>query len=311
MPNQTADLATYRMFLLLTVSAGFLFWIVSLKEKKINPLTALAALPLCCGLGFALGKISYVVLLQASDVLEWGEWKHFGDFQPKLFCMIGGAAGAVLGVWLSAKLCRQNTRVALDAFAAPGALMIAGFRLAEIELESVGRGKTLTDPTGFFSQAPFVVDGKWGAKVEAIFFWEALVALIICLLALVDREKREGFVFDKTVYRLCLCQILLESMLSRSMRWGFVRTEMVLSAVVILLLTALACRRNHGGWLAVPATFVMIAITGVLEYLRQKASSVFLADYGYLLMALSLLMTGLIYHMTIHNRFFKAKKQAA
>ena len=301
MPNQPADLATYRMFLLLTAAAGFLFFIVSLREKKTGMLPALVGLPLCLGLGFAFGKIFYVMLLRAEDVLEWGEWKQFLDFQPKFFCLMGGAAGATLGAWLAAKICRKDAKTVLDAFAVPGALMIAGFRLAEIELDSIGRGRTLIDPKGFFSQAPFVLEGKWGQKVEAIFFWEALAALLVCFLALAEKENRAGMRFEKAVYRLCLCQILLESMLSKSMRWGFVRVEMVLSAALVLILVILACWRKHKGWIAIPATLLMIGVVGVLEYARQKASSAFLADYGYLLMGIGLAITGLIYYLTVRE----------
>ena len=281
-------MSVYLQMLLVTVALGFVCFALLLRRGDLGAGLALLSLPLCGMLGAALAKALYVVLLQADYVLEWGEWDVFLDFQPKKLCFMGGAFGVVLGVFLAARILGKSPRRVLDAFAPAGALMITGFRLAESQLGKLGTG-TLVEYDGFFARPPFVLVDSYGDRWMAIYFWEAVVALIVFLLALFSREKRPGLIFHRAVFRLCVCQILLESMRSQSMRWGFVGVEMVLCAVVLLALLAAACRRSGRDWWAIPALFVLLGAIVGEEFARQKASSPFLADYGYVFMAVILL----------------------
>ena len=295
------------LILLVTAALGFALFAFCLKKRGLPPVLSLASLPLCCLLGAALAKVLYVLFLQLEDVVVWGEWDVFLDFQPKRLCFFGGAAGAVLGVFLAAKCLRQPAQMALDAFAAPGAWMVAGFRAAEVTLGRLGTG-TFVEHDGLFSRPPFVLIDTYGDRWEAIFFWEAAVALVVCLLALFSREKRPGITFHRAVFRLCLCQILLESMRSVSMRWGFVHVEMATAAAVVLLLTVVDAWRFHRAWWPGLATLLLMGGIVGAEFARQKASSPFLADYGYVLMALVLALMGLIYWWVLRP---KAKKKVS
>lgn len=282
----------------ITALLGFALFAFCLRKRGLSPWNALLALPLSALLGAALAKGLYVLFLQLEDVAVWGEWDVFLTFQPKRLCFFGGAVGCVLGVFLAARWLRQDTGRVLDAFAAPGALLVAGFRAAEATLEKLGVG-TLVLHDGLFSSPPFVLVDAYGDRYEAIFFWEALCALVICLLALFSREHRPGITFHRAAYRLCLCQILLESMRSQCMRWGFVRVEMVTAAVVILLLTIVDVLRFRRGWWPVAVTLLLLGGIVGAEFARQKASSPFLADYGYVLMALILVGMGLVYEAVL------------
>lgn len=280
-------MSVYLLILLATVVLGFLCFALRLRQGRLGAEIALIAVPLCCVLGAVFAKVLYVILLQADYVVEWGEWEVFLDFQPKKLCFMAGACGAVLGVFLAARIRGKRPAKVLDAFAPAGALIIVGFRMAEMELGKLGTG-TLVELEGLFGYPPFVLVDSYGDRWVAVYFWEAVVALIVGLLAFFSREKRPGLIFHRAVFRLCACQILLESMRSQSMRWGFVGVEMVFSAVIMLALIVMACRKSGGGWWTVPALLLLMGAIVGAEFARQKASSPFLADYGYVFMALIL-----------------------
>ena len=114
------------------------------------------------------------------------------------------------------------------------------------------------------------------------------------------KEKRSGLRFEKTLYALCLCQILLENLRNQAMKWGFVYVEQVLCALVLLGLVLIACRRSGKGnyW---PAA-ALLACAGAIvaeEFGRQKANSRFLADTGFYWMALILVGMAFIYHRAL------------
>ena len=90
-------MTTYLIYVLAAVSAAFLLFIALflVRRDRKGAGTALLSLPLCVILGFVLAKVSYVLLMEIGNILEWGDWNALVDMKPKTFCFVGGA----VGVW--------------------------------------------------------------------------------------------------------------------------------------------------------------------------------------------------------------------
>ena len=280
-----------------TTAVAFALFGLELKKNGQKPEIAEAGLVLCTVLALAMAKICYVVLLQLDYIVEWGEWDVFLDWEPKRLCFIGGGVGVWLGIRLVAHIMKADARAALDAFAAPGALLVAGLRLAEIHLGKLGAG-SLVEWTGLFGGLPFAVTDSWGDRYLAVFMLETLAAVIIAVYAWRMKENRTGVRFEKTVFALCLVQVLLENLRNQAMKWGFVYVEQILCAVILMALLLLACARRSGGAKRfLPAVWMLLCMGGVVaaEFARQKGSSEFLADFGYVLMVGFLVAMGVIY----------------
>ena len=296
-------MTAYGIMAAATVAVAFALYGVILRKRKLRPGLALAALPLAAVLALLCARAGYAVLLQLEDLFVWGEWSTLTDFQARRLCFVTGAVGACLGVALAARLCRVPGREAMDAFAAPGALLVAGLRLAEGQLGKFGAG-VLVEGEGWLNGAPFTIADTWGDRYVAVFFWEAVAALVIFLFALLMREGRPGVRFEKTAFALCLCQVLLENMRNQSMRWGFVYVEQLLCAVILMALVWRACRRHEkkqGRYR--PCLWMACCMVGVVgeEFARQKGGSELLAEGGYFLMAAILLGMALIYRNAVRE----------
>ena len=217
------------------------------------------------------------------------------------FCFAGGSIGVWLGVRLAIKITGyQPAGRLLDRFTLPGALLLTGFRIAEIELGSLGAGRFINIPDG--SSSPLLaVYNQYGEPHVAVFAWEAAVALIVGFLSLRGGENRPGQRFETAVFRLCTCQILLENMRTRALMWGFVRVDQVLCAIILMVLLLLACARNtkkQGAVRFLPALNLLLCFAAIvgIEFLRQRSSSRFMGEHGgFLLMAVVLCMVLLLY----------------
>ena len=286
-----------------TIAAAFALYALMLRRKGQEIRLAGLGMILCTALGLAAAKLFYVVLLQLDYIVEWGEWEVLWDLDPKRLCFVGGAVGVWLGIRLTARILKTEPRAALDTFAVPGALLVAGLRLAEGRLGKLGAG-ALVEGTGFFTGAPFTVTDSWGDRYLAVFFLEAAVALLIAIYAWRMREDRTGVRFEKTVFALALCQVLLENLRNQAMKWGFVYVEQILCAVILMALLLMACVRREGGRARfLPAAWMLLCMGGVVgeEFARQKGSSEALADLGYWMMGAILILMAWIYGHAIRK----------
>ena len=294
-------MTVYPILLLCVVPAPFLLY-AALGLRRADRRRAAAAavsFPLCVILGFAFAKLSYVILLEAGSILEWGEWDALFSLQPRHFCFTGGACGVCLGVLLAARMTGYRPAASgLDWFVVPGALLIAGLRLAEAALGNLGAGRYLDLPDGSPLRLLAMIN-SYGEPHLAVYRLEALAALAVAALSLTDRKRRPGLRFELAVFRLCACQILLENLRSQALMWGFVRVEQVLCAVIMMSLTLLNCRRKSGGKGAsrfLPAAGLLAcfaAIVGV-EFLRQRSPSRFMGLYGGFMMMAAVLAVALL-----------------
>ena len=302
-------MSNYLIYVLAATAAAFMLFLILFlaRHDRKGAGTALLALPLCAVLGFVLAKIFYVVLMETGRILEWGEWDALFDMRPKTFCFVGGAAGVWLGVLLSAKLTKNKPFGAvLDTFTVPGALLIAGLRLAEVCLGSLGTGRYIEVPESA-SYLILAVYNQYGEPHVAVFVWEAVAAAVVALLSVIRTEGEPGQRFRTAVFRLCICQILLENMRSQNLKWGFVCVEQLLCAIIVMALTLRACFRTgkHSGMIRfLPAGAMLLCIGAIVgaEFLRQRSPSRFMGMHGgYLIMSAILIVMLLIYRYLIRQ----------
>jgi prolipoprotein diacylglyceryltransferase len=209
-----------------------------LRRYQLKAWSALPALALSILLGVALAKVFYVLPLISRVWPRYG-WASFLRMKESEFSFIGACAGACLGTALSAKLTRQSVARALDAFAPAGALMAAVARAGEYCLGTLGVGQYMEN--GFF---PIAVQNEWGEWFAAVFILEAVLALLCAAGSfLLSRKPSQpaGTAFRRTLFYLALPQIFSESLRAQSMKWGFVRIEQVMCAVVVVALVYIAC----------------------------------------------------------------------
>jgi len=294
-------LSAYPIVAICAVSAAFaLFVIAALRKGFRTAAGAAVSFPLCVALGFVFAKLFYVLLMETGRMIEWGEFDALFSLDPGTFCFTGGGIGVWLGLLLSARV--TGNRPAgkfLDLFTVPGLLLVAGLRMAEMELGSLGTGRFIE--TAAAPPFPFAVVNEYGEAHVAVFFWEAAWALVVALLSLFDRDCRPGARFETAVFRLCAGQILLENMRSRALSWGFVRVEQVFCAVILLILMLLACVRDtkkQGAVRFLPALYLLACFAAIvgIEFLRQRSSYRFMGETGgFLLMGFVLILVLLLY----------------
>jgi hypothetical protein len=289
--------------------AFLLFVLLNVRHSDSRgALTAAVSFPLCAVWGFVFAKLFFVVLIESGVILEWGEWDGLFSLDADTFCFTGGAVGVWLGILLSARITGYKPAASLaDRFTLPGTLLIAGLRVAEMELGSIGTGRFIEIEQGSFSLIP-VVFNQYGEAHVAVFILEAVAAVIIGLLSLLVREERPGLRFEITVFRLCACQVLLENMRRQTMSWGFVKVEQLLCAVIMMSLMLIACARREkpqGAARFLPAVYLFVCIAAIvgIEFLRQRSPSRFMGMYGgYLMMAAVLCVILFIYQVLALGR---------
>ena len=177
---------------------------------------------LCVLLGLVCAKATYLLLrINTLSLDRLGE--AILRIQPDELSYYGGAAGICLALWLSAKMLGESPRQVMNAFAPMGAFMAAGFRFAEGFLGMLGTGMYLE--YSFFPVAVEISWGDWKEYYLAVFMLEGIMSLIAMVLSL--RHKGETYRFLRTLFYLCLPQILCESLRSTSIAWLFVRAEML------------------------------------------------------------------------------------
>ncbi len=254
---------TYFIFLLIgaVICTGLFAWTMHLKKENIR--CAFAALPLAVLLGTVMSKGMYV-LLKASEQFDNYGLSAFLRTQPAEFSFIGGCAGVVLAVYISARICKANVPSTLDAFAPWGALMAAIARGCTYFLDRmsmVGVGDYVeNEALSFF---PVAVEN------EMLFGWFYAVFMLECAFALlcaaavlfpaIRGKMQPGRVFLHAVFFLALPQIFCEQLLGSYIKWAFVRVEQLLCAAIVFAVILYACVQNKGG----KKRFLPLGLTGI------------------------------------------------
>ena len=242
------NIPVYLLFIACSsVLCCLLFMFSAMKALKLpaGKAAAFSGLVLLLGtvLGLAGAKLLYF-LFRFSYILKTGFFTYLFSLNQNELSYYGGVAGVCLAAALAARIMKVKAGKALNAFAASGALLAALFRFAEYWLGALGTGDYLEQGLPF----PFAVSEVWNPDFPeyylAVFMLEGMVYLRIALFAF--RNRKDRLCFLRTVFYLCIAQIILESMRAQSIRWLFVRYEQLLCYLIaegILIWYAFAGRK--------------------------------------------------------------------
>ena len=234
---------SYVILMLAGMACSAVLLALQLRSRRIAPGWAAVNALISCVLGVVCAKLVYSLILVEYYWLQ-GNVAEIFSANISEFSFFGGCIGIVLGAAATARLAGKPVKTYLDAFAAPFALMVAFGRLAEYFLEECG--VRIDIETEFLQRFPFAVMNEWEEWCLAVFLFEAVAALIIGLIALLQKKDRPipGLTLLRTVFYLCLWQIFFESLRSDSIRWGFVRSEQLLSAVAYTAILFIHCKKQ-------------------------------------------------------------------
>lgn len=215
--------------------------------------------------GFVLAKLVYYFAMIHFMVM-FGWLNSLVDMNSGTFSYYGGVAGFCLGVVLSACCTRMKPMQLLDAFAPAGLLLAALARFGEVLLDGVGTRDMLYWEHPEHCFFPLAVPNEYGEWLYAVFMLEGLLTL--CVLALcLTRLKQQRFL--RSLFYMCLIQILCESLRTDSFTWLFVKVEQLLCMLVLVGVLVVFCVKTPGvrrRWMPIMACVPIAAVLVVLEF---------------------------------------------
>ncbi len=215
--------------------------------------------------GAVLAKLVYY-LAMINFVMMYGWLQSLVDVTMGTFSYYGGVAGFCLGVVLSARLTREKPMALLDAFAPAGVLLAALARFGEFFLEGVGTRDMLYWEHPEHCFFPLAVSNEYGEWLYAVFMLEGLLTLCVLALCLTCFKKQR---FLRSLFYLCLLQILCESLRTDSFTWLFVKVEQLicmLGAAGVLLVYCVKTPGVRRRWMPIVYCFPVAAVFVVLEF---------------------------------------------
>lgn len=233
----------------------------------------------------------------------------FFEFTRGGYMLYGTLAGCALALLIACRICKCAFAPAADALAVPAMVMIALCRLAEglveqgygwcIEdwfMEDSGMSLFVWEDPSILYRLPFGMADFYGSYNWAVFIFEALVAVGIAIALSRLTVKKAGGRAVMMVLLYAATQILCESLRQDSvLRWGFVRVNQVIGAVLIAgILVLCFCLTKQRDWRKFAGSFLLMLLgMGVviaMEFaLEKKISAIEFVpmDVCYLFMALA------------------------
>lgn len=248
----------------LVISLG-LFALMNRGKKGVLPQCLLMG-ALGTIVGVVLAKLVYY-LAMINYMMMFGWLRSLVDVTMGTFSYYGGVAGFCLGIVLTARLTREKPMALLNAFAPAGVLLAALARFGEFFLEGVGTRDFLYWEHPEHCFFPLAVPNEYGEWLYAVFMLEGLLTLGVLVLCLTCFKKQR---FLRSLFYLCLLQILCESLRTDSFTWLFVKVEQLicmLGAVGVLLVY---CVKTPGSslrrWMPIVYCVPVAAVFVVLEF---------------------------------------------
>ena len=286
------------------LSAAFFF--ASL--RKSPDVRGEKALPLCVcvlllgtALGILFSKLFYF-LFYFSHILEQGFGSFWLSLKTDELSYYGGVAGVCLAVAVSAKIVGLRPCSVLNAFAPAGALMAAAARFAEYFLHLTGVGLVQENPLPFPLAVSIVYSEDYAEYYPAVFMLEGLMSLIAFFLCL--RHRGEPRRLIRTLFYLCLPQVLLESLRADGIRLLFVRMEQLVCFLyaegVLVWYGWKGGRKNSASWIPALTGLAVCGCTIVEEFMldgKIRPGGASVAPWiPYSLMAAGLILLAVMEH---------------
>lgn len=311
-PIDLAGFTLYPYGLGVAVSVAVaLIWSDRLAKKAgIRPgtvsLFALCAVPLAfisARLGYVLSEFEYFLSDGFLSFLH-----GLVDFTSGGYMLYGALAGTVLAARLVSRRREVPFGKLIDVLAAPTALAVALGRLAEglagagygwgLEdwfAEGEGYSVFVLDDAAFFCRFPFAVSDYYGEWKWAVFILMAVIMGILCVAVCRAGVARDGGRFILFLFSFAAIQILGESLRQDAvLKWGFVRVNQILSAVILLgllfFLWRKGPRRGRDLILSLLSVLVCLLLVTAMEF-AMEGKIAFIEgmpmDLSYLVVALA------------------------
>ena len=253
-------------------AACILFYFALRKNAEIRSGSAvpLAGCVLLLGTVFGiLGAKLFFFLFRFFYITEQGIGSFWFSLKTEELSYYGGMAGVTLAVALSARIFGLRPGRVLGIFAPAGALLAAAARFAEYFLFPTGTGVYLENPLPFPLAVGIVYSEDYTEYVLAVFTFEGLMSLVALVLSLVHREDPRRFL--RTLFWLCLPQILLESLRADAINLLFVHMEQLLCYLfvegVLVFYGWKGGKKSVVSWIPALAGLVVCGLTIVEEFM--------------------------------------------
>lgn len=270
----------YSIILCVSIIAGLSLTAFSRRKRNLPKDAALRyglwALPLA-----VVGARIFYCLVRLDYIFFEQDWTFIFFLWKGGFALYGAMLGSFLAALIFSKAAKLNTGDVLDCIAPGAALVIAGARFAEA-LTTQGIGRLVeVESLQFF---PFAVQNVYGDWVMPIFFYEGIVALLICFTVykqLGRKNEKAGNTALKFLLLFGASQVLLESMREDDfLRWGFVKVSQLMSIGLVLTVAAIFSLRVMINKKATPllvASGFLLVLAGVgacvfIEFALDKSS---------------------------------------
>ena len=255
-----------------TVCASVLFYFSlrkspDLRQEKALPLTVCVLL-LGAVLGILFAKLFYF-LFYFFYLTEQGAGTFWFSLKTEELSYYGGVAGVCLAVALSAKIFGMKPVKVLNAFAPACALLAAAARFAEYFLYPTGTGSYLETPLFFPLAVNIVWSEDYTSSVLAVYMYEGVMSLVAFVLCLKHRGEPRRML--RTLFYLCLPQILLESLRADAISLLFVHMEQLLCYLfvegVLIWYGWKGGRKHFASWIPALTGLLVCGLTIVEEFM--------------------------------------------
>ena len=228
-----------------------------------------------------------------------GMTEFFFSFWPYEYAFSGAVLGAVLAALLTALLTRQHAGYMLDAMTPTALVTLALARAAEM-FADFGWGAVVE---GKWARFPFAVQDAFEQWRLAVFFAEALLAMVVLFYARAWRRKMPGELFSIAFGWLMMGHLFLETLRAESICWGFVRVQQLFCVIAALMLMVGWNGKNKlGGKRLLRDILIYAVCIGLIvfaQYAMDKLTHVLPVPASYGLMGAALFVMGVIVQKTV------------
>ena len=259
------------------------FYFLLRKSPDFRPGKALSLSACVLLLGAVLGVLTaklFYFLFNFFYIIEQDAGSFWLSLRTEELSYYGGVAGVCLAVALSAKIFGLKPGKILNTFAPAGVLMAAAARFAEYFLYPTGTGISLENPLPFPLAVNIVWSEDYTESVLAVCMFEGLLSLVAFVLCLKHREEPRRML--RTLFYLCLPQVLLESLRADAIRLLFVKMEQLLCFVfvegVLVWYGWKGGRKRFASWIPALAGLAVCGLTVVEEFMLDEK----LRPFGYI-----------------------------